>query len=94
MLDLRHLVTLDAVAAEGTFGRAADRLGYTQSAVSQQIAALEKSVGGAVFDRPGGPKAVRLTPLGEVAGIITDASENEPIVQELATMRGVDVHTV
>ncbi|MDT7801819.1 MAG: hypothetical protein QOI78_5252, partial [Actinomycetota bacterium] len=66
MLDLRHLVTLDAVAAEGTFGRAADRLGYTQSAVSQQIAALERSVGGAVFDRPGGPKAVRLTPLGEV----------------------------
>jgi DNA-binding transcriptional LysR family regulator len=66
MLDLRHLATLNAVAEEGTFGRAADRLGYTQSAVSQQVAALEKSVGGAVFDRPGGPKPVRLTPLGEV----------------------------
>ncbi|MFI6101389.1 LysR family transcriptional regulator [Lentzea sp. NPDC051213] len=66
MLDLRHLMTLDAVASEGTFGRAADLLGYTQSAVSQQIAALEKSVGGAVFDRPGGPKPVRLTSLGEV----------------------------
>lgn len=66
MFDLRHLATLDAVATEGTFGRAADRLGYTQSAVSQQIAALERTVGGAVFDRPGGPKPVRLTPLGEV----------------------------
>jgi DNA-binding transcriptional LysR family regulator len=66
MLELRHLATLDAVAVAGTFGRAADRLGYTQSAVSQQIAALEKAVGGAVFDRPGGPRAVRLTPLGEV----------------------------
>ncbi|MFD9700256.1 LysR family transcriptional regulator [Lentzea sp. NPDC059081] len=66
MLDLRHLATLEAVAAEGTFGRAADRLGYTQSAVSQQIAALERAVGGTVFDRPGGPKPVRLTPLGEV----------------------------
>jgi DNA-binding transcriptional LysR family regulator len=64
MFDLRLLATLDAVAVESTFGRAAERLGYTQSAVSQQIAALEKSVGGAVFDRPGGPKPVRLTPLG------------------------------
>jgi DNA-binding transcriptional LysR family regulator len=34
--------------------------------VSQQIAALEKAVGGAVFDRPGGPKPVRITPLGAV----------------------------
>ncbi|HEX7304058.1 LysR family transcriptional regulator [Lentzea sp.] len=66
VLDLRHLATLDAVATEGTFGRAADLLGYTQSAVSQQIAALERAVGGTVFDRPGGPKPVRLTPLGEV----------------------------
>ena len=52
------------IAEEGTFGRAADRLGYTQSSVSQQVAALERAVGGVVFDRPGGPKRVRLTPLG------------------------------
>ena len=55
-----------AIAEEGTFGRAAARLGYTQSTVSQQVAALEKAVGGAVFDRPGGPKPVRITPLGAV----------------------------
>ncbi len=36
--------------------------------MSQQIAALEKSVGGAVFDRPGGPRPVRITPLGEGVG--------------------------
>lgn len=65
-LELRHLAALDAVATEGTFGRAAVRLGYTQSAVSQQIASLEKAVGGAVFDRPGGPRPVSLTPLGKV----------------------------
>ncbi len=65
-LELRHLATLDAVASEGTFGRAAERLGYTQSAVSQQIAALERTVGGKVFDRPGGPRRVELTPLGAV----------------------------
>ncbi|WP_234441862.1 LysR family transcriptional regulator, partial [Streptomyces sp. WM6386] len=34
--------------------------------MSQQVAALEKAVGGPVFDRPGGPKPVRLTPLGSV----------------------------
>ncbi|MEV4018922.1 LysR family transcriptional regulator [Nonomuraea angiospora] len=65
-VELRHLRTMAAIAEEGTFGRAAVRLGYTQSSVSQQIAALEKAVGGAVFDRPGGPKPVRTTPLGEV----------------------------
>jgi DNA-binding transcriptional LysR family regulator len=63
-LELRHLVALDAVATEGTFARAAERLGYTQSAVSQQIAALERTVGEKVFDRPGGPRAVELTPFG------------------------------
>lgn len=63
-LDIRHLVALDAVATEGTFARAAERLGYTQSAVSQQIAALERIVGDRLFDRPGGPRPVELTPLG------------------------------
>lgn len=66
MYELRHLATLAAVADEGSFGRAAGRLGYTQSSVSQQIAALEKTAGGALFDRPGGPKPVRITPLGAV----------------------------
>jgi DNA-binding transcriptional LysR family regulator len=65
-IELRHLRTMTAIAEEGTFGRAATRLGYTQSSVSQQVAALEKTVGGPVFDRPGGPRPVRITPLGEV----------------------------
>lgn len=65
-LELRHLTALDAVAAEGTFGRAAERLGYTQSAVSQQVAALERVLGAPVFDRPGGPRPVELTPLGHL----------------------------
>ncbi|MFI6900391.1 LysR family transcriptional regulator [Nonomuraea sp. NPDC050394] len=65
-IELRHLAAMAAIAEEGSFGRAAARLGYTQSTVSQQVAALEKAVGGLVFDRPGGPKPVRLTPLGSV----------------------------
>ncbi|MFF7133181.1 MULTISPECIES: LysR family transcriptional regulator [unclassified Streptomyces] len=65
-IEVRHLAAMAAIAEEGSFGRAAVRLGYTQSTVSQQIAALERTVGGPVFDRPGGPKPVRLTPLGLV----------------------------
>jgi DNA-binding transcriptional LysR family regulator len=65
-LELRHLHALVAVASERSFGRAAERLGFTQSAVSQQIAALERVVGEPVFDRPGGPKPVSLTPTGRV----------------------------
>ena len=52
-LDLRHLVALEAVVDEGTFARAAEHLGYTQSAVSQQIAGLERIVGGRVFETAG-----------------------------------------
>jgi DNA-binding transcriptional LysR family regulator len=63
-IEIRHLEALDAVASTGTFGRAAERLGYTQSAISQQIAALERVLGAPVFDRPGGPRPVELTPLG------------------------------
>jgi DNA-binding transcriptional LysR family regulator len=65
-LELRHLAALKAVAQEGTFGRAAARLGYTQSAISQQIATLEKIVGQRLIDRPGGPRPVSLTEAGRV----------------------------
>jgi DNA-binding transcriptional LysR family regulator len=63
-LDTRLLLAFRAVALDGTFGKAAQRLGYTQSAVSQQIATLERALGATVFDRPGGPRPVELTPLG------------------------------
>jgi len=65
-VEIKHLVALEAVAEERTFGKAATRLGYTQSAVSQQIAGLERILGAPVFDRPGGPRPVELTPLGDL----------------------------
>ncbi len=65
-LEVRHLQALVAVAEAGTFGKAAEALGYTQSAVSQQIAALERTAGTPMFERPGGPRPVRLTPAGAV----------------------------
>src|ERR687888_2021772 len=63
-LELRHLIALKTIAEAGTFGRAAQQLGYTQSAISQQIAMLERIVGQRLIDRPGGPRRVSLTEAG------------------------------
>jgi DNA-binding transcriptional LysR family regulator len=65
-VELRHLAALQAIAQERSFHAAAARLGYSQSAVSQQIATLERIVGGKLIERPGGPRAVFLTDLGEL----------------------------
>src|ERR687893_2153893 len=65
-VELRHFLALEAVAREGSFGRAATALGYTQSAVSQQIAALERIVGERLLERPGGPRPVSLTEAGSL----------------------------
>jgi DNA-binding transcriptional LysR family regulator len=59
-------VALLAVAQERSFAGAARRLGYTQSAVSQQIAALESAVGQRLVERPGGRRPVALTEAGEL----------------------------
>jgi DNA-binding transcriptional LysR family regulator len=65
-VEIRHLAALRAVAEEGSFGAAALKLGYAQSAISQQVAALERYVGHRLFDRPGGPRPVTLTRAGEL----------------------------
>src|SRR5437660_11944067 len=65
-VEIRHLAALQAIAAEHSFGQAARRLGYTQSAVSQQIATLERVVGEQLIERPGGPRPVSLTQAGEL----------------------------
>jgi DNA-binding transcriptional LysR family regulator len=65
-LEMRHLLALVAVVETGTFSGAAEQLGYTQSAVSQQVATLERIVGTPLFERPGGPRPVRLTTAGEI----------------------------
>lgn len=65
-LELRYLRALVAVGKTRSFSEAAESLGYTQSAISQQVARLEKIVGQALIERTRGPKRVSLTPAGEV----------------------------
>ncbi len=72
-LELRHLIALQAVAEERSFGRAAERLGYTQSAVSHQIAALEGLVGERVIERGRGQRSIELTQAGALLARHADA---------------------
>jgi DNA-binding transcriptional LysR family regulator len=62
MFDVKQLRVLKAVAEHGSFSAAADALAYTQPAVSQQIAALEKRAGTKLVDRLS--RGVRLTEAG------------------------------
>src|SRR5256885_8096163 len=63
-LGLRELQAVLAIADLGSCRAAAAALGFTQSALSHQVSALEAALGQSLFDRPGGRAAVRLTPAG------------------------------
>ena len=65
-VELRHLAALEAVGRTRSFVGAARGLGYTQSAISQQIARLEAAVGQRLVERPGGPRPVELTDAGRL----------------------------
>ncbi|XVV03193.1 LysR family transcriptional regulator [Actinosynnema sp. CA-248983] len=74
MLDVRRMQVLRAVVTTGSITAAATNLGYTPSAISQQVAALEKQAGLPLLDRVG--RGVRPTAAGrmltEHAAHITD----------------------
>ena len=64
-IEFRHLAALEAIVESGSFAAAARRLGYTQSAISQQIAVLERATELQLLERPGGRRPVTATEAGE-----------------------------
>jgi molybdate transport repressor ModE-like protein len=65
-VEIRHLAALAAVGRERSFNGAARRLGYVQSAVSQQVAELERIVGERLVERSPGAGTVSLTGAGRL----------------------------
>jgi DNA-binding transcriptional LysR family regulator len=74
-LDLRHLAAFRAVAETGSFAQAAKVLGYTQPAVSHQVATLERIAGHRFFDRGSGRGHATLTAAGRLFATHVDALE-------------------
>ena len=70
MLDVRRMRVLREVAQRGSFSAAAEALSFTQSAVSQQIAALEREAGTTLVER--GARGVRMTDAGRALVEHTD----------------------
>jgi DNA-binding transcriptional LysR family regulator len=65
-LEFRHLTALRAISDEGSFKGAARLLGYTPSAISQQIASLERIVGVQLIAREHGRTALGPTEAGQI----------------------------
>jgi DNA-binding transcriptional LysR family regulator len=91
MFDVKQLRVLRAVAEHGSFSAAADALSYTQPAISQQIAALEKRAGTTLVDR--GSRGVRLTDAGRALVehaevVIARLAAAEAELEAIAGIRG------
>jgi DNA-binding transcriptional LysR family regulator len=91
MLDVKRLRVLREVAARGSFSAAAEALAYTQSAVSQQIAALEREAGTVLVDR--NARGVRMTEAGHALVrhadvILARLADAEAELEAIAGVRG------
>jgi len=91
MLNVTRLRVLKEVAYRGSFSEAAEFLSYSQSAVSQQIAALEAETGLALLERH--PRGVSLTAagqtlLGHAEGILAALESAEAALAAIAGLRG------
>jgi DNA-binding transcriptional LysR family regulator len=91
MLDVRRMRVLREVAERGSIAAAAQALSFTPSAVSQQIATLEREAGVALVER--GPRSIRLTDAGRALvqhteGILASLEAAEAEIQAIAGVRG------
>lgn len=82
MLDTNRLRVFRAVVASGSVQAAATNLGFTPSAISQQIAALQRETGLALFEKSG--RGISPTPVGRML-----AEESEQVMGSLARLDGL-----
>ena len=89
MLDLRRIRALREVASRGSLSAAAESLSYTQPAISQQIAALEREVGTRLLER--GTRPVKFTDAGRALVAHAEAvlARLDEAEQELAEIKGL-----
>jgi DNA-binding transcriptional LysR family regulator len=89
MFDLRRMRALREVASRGSLSAAAEALDYTQPAISQQIAALEREVGTRLLER--GARPARLTDAGSALVAHAEAvlARLDDAEQELEEIKGV-----
>lgn len=91
MLDVKRLQVLCAVARHGSFSAAADALGYTQPAISRQVATLEAETGATLVRRR--PQGTMLTDAGRLLvehanGVLARLEDAEADLQALLGVRG------
>jgi DNA-binding transcriptional LysR family regulator len=91
MLDVKQLRVLKAVGEHGSFSAAAEALSYTQPAISQQVAALEKQTGTTLVDRTS--RGVRLTDAGltlvdHAEAVLARLAAAEAELEAMAGIRG------
>jgi DNA-binding transcriptional LysR family regulator len=91
MLDVKRMRVLREVAQQGSFSAAAEALGYTQPAVSQQISALEREAGTRLLRR--GARGVTLTDAGRALvehsdAILARLAAAEEELEAIAGLRG------
>ncbi|MDX6675860.1 MAG: hypothetical protein QOH11_3278 [Solirubrobacteraceae bacterium] len=91
MLDVKRLKVLREVARSGSFSAAAEELGYTQPAISQQISALEREAGTRLLQR--GSRGVTLTDAGRSLvdhsdAILARLAAAEEELEAIAGLRG------
>jgi DNA-binding transcriptional LysR family regulator len=90
MFELKHLRVFKEVAERGSFSAAAEALNYTQPAVSQQIAALERATGAKLVDRMS--RGIRLTDAGRALlphaeAVLARLAEAEAELESIGAMR-------
>jgi DNA-binding transcriptional LysR family regulator len=82
MLDVQRLRVFRAVVASGSVQAAADHLGYTPSAISQHLTALQRETGLVLFEKAG--RGIAPTPTAKVL-----AAESDELMGSLTRLGGV-----